>query len=234
MERRPASEPPRVPMDPAAMLDRLANPSVGLSEEDLQLLLAVLHATLGVLEGGSRKRKQQVVLGAVVLSLMEQTGGGDEVLDRVCQQRLAQHLHSWMLDNPIHVGRGYSEFPRAPIRVSDYQDRYPGEITWPNPQHLLAPVSLPRHETPHVAAMWCWQVWHYLIGRRTVAFRNTPARRPCTPPGAPCAKRRPRLCGACAVVPRPRRHPSSARIIGPANRGLARGEAISRSPRSAT
>ena len=105
------------------MLDRLADPSADLSEEDLQLLLAVLHAALGVLEGGPRKRKQQVVLGAAVLSLMEQTGDGDEVLDRVCQQRLAQHLHSWMLDNPIHVGRGYSEFPRAPIRLRVPQNR---------------------------------------------------------------------------------------------------------------
>ena len=51
----------------AAMLDRLADPSADLSEEDLQLLLAVLHAALGVLEGGSRKRKQQVVLEAAVL-----------------------------------------------------------------------------------------------------------------------------------------------------------------------
>ena len=65
-ERRPASGAPRVPMDPAAMLDRLADPSADLSEEDLQLLLAVLHAALGVLEGGPRK---QVVLGAAVLSL---------------------------------------------------------------------------------------------------------------------------------------------------------------------
>ena len=110
-------------MDPAAALERLCDAGAELTSEDLQALLVLVHAALGEIEAASRKRKQQVVLGAALLATMEQMGSGDELADLACLQRLAQHVHEWQLDNPFQPGRGYSLFPRAPPKLRIVQDR---------------------------------------------------------------------------------------------------------------